>query len=356
MLGASRMDPLTSLPIDYNSTDVELTDCWTNKLSYWSGQNTYVKNQIFRAAKNHPFSFKAVVLCYCARYKAKLYNQPDSDEIQRHVGQATRFIEHAASGSMVYPDDLAMAFAGMALHEQRFGSRDLAQHYVARALQTMLPRTGMNRSVETFIHYIRYLIMPLTPTSYVPEQRRLLTFLRDAKDIMHRHSRPDFMLKMPDRRTIFEMESPLFALFSIGPRPSQVPEASRVYVIRDAHTQEPSRAASLIYVTAALWEFVESPDKTDRFLRYLKNLVRHHHLDRDQACETLLWLLLEEGCDPDLQNSGRAWSVGDLLQLQNQLRSDDRFLWNEILMSFLSLQEPIHGIETFEEKLLRGQE
>lgn len=149
------------------------------------------------------------------------------------------------------------------------------------------------------------------------------------------------------------MTSPLFVLLSTGPHPSQVPEASRVYVIRDAHTQEPSRAASLIYVTAALGEFMESPDKTDRFLSHLTNLVRRHHLDRDRACETFLWLLLEEECDPDLRNPGRAWLVGDLLQLQNQLQSAQQFLWNEILMSFLSLQEPIRGIETFEEELLR---
>jgi hypothetical protein len=30
--------------------DVELADYWRNKLSYWSGQNLHVKNQIFRTA------------------------------------------------------------------------------------------------------------------------------------------------------------------------------------------------------------------------------------------------------------------------------------------------------------------
>ena len=37
-----------------------------------------------------------------------------------------------------------MALAGMALHEERFGSKQKAQVHVDRAVQLMRPRTGSN--------------------------------------------------------------------------------------------------------------------------------------------------------------------------------------------------------------------
>ncbi|KAJ5325547.1 hypothetical protein MYU51_000295 [Penicillium brevicompactum] len=355
ILDASRKDPFSSLPMEYNSTDIELADYWRNKLTYWSGQNVHVKNQIFRTAMGHPLSFKAVVLSYCARWKAQLYGMTDSDEIQRHVGEAAKLIEEATSGSaIVRPDDLAMALGGMALQEERFGSKKLAQVYVNRAVQVLRPRTGFNRPVETFIHYVRYLMLPEVPTSSPAEQKWLITFLHGARDLMRRHSTPEYLHQVPHRLYAFEMGSPLFTLLSSGPRPSQVPQESRVYVVRHAQTQEVSRTASLIYITAALWDYQESPIKTDRFLGHLWALVKQHHLDRDPACETLLWLLLEEGYDSDLQDPERAWSTGELLRVHKQLRPDLQFLWNEILMSFLSFQAPIRGVEAFEEEMLHS--
>ena len=71
--------------MEYDPEDLELADYWTSKLTYWSGQNLYLKNQIFRTAMGHPLTFKAVVLAYCARWKAQLYGMTDSLEIQRHV-------------------------------------------------------------------------------------------------------------------------------------------------------------------------------------------------------------------------------------------------------------------------------
>ncbi|CAG8902952.1 unnamed protein product [Penicillium egyptiacum] len=352
ILDASRRDPFASLPMEYDNMDIELADYWRNKLTYWSGQNLHVKNQIFRTAMGHPLSFKAVVLSYCARWKAQLYDMSDSIEIQRHVVQAAKLIDDATSGSaLVKADDLAMALSGMALHEGRFGSKKMAQIYVDRAVQVMRPRTGTNRPVEVFFHYIRYLMMPEGPQISLTEQQWLLTFLRGAEDLMRQHSSPAYLLQAPHRHKAFQMESPLFSLLSSGPRPSQVPHESRVYVVRGAHTQEVTRTAALIYITAALWDFQESPSKTDRFLHLLCTTVKQHHLDRDPACETLLWLLLEEPFDSDLQDPERGWSTGELVQAHKRLRPDLQFQFNEILMSFLSFQVPIRGVTVFEEEL-----
>ncbi|KAJ5491845.1 hypothetical protein N7453_009942 [Penicillium expansum] len=314
ILDASRRDPFASLPIEYDNLDIELADYWRNKLTYWSGQNLHVKNQIFRTAMGNPLSFKAVVLSYCARWKAQLYGMSDSPEIRRHVGEAAKLIDNATSGSaLVRADDLAMALGGMALHEGRFGNKQRAQ--------------------------------------ILTEQQWLLTFLRGAEDLMRQHSSPEYLLQAPHRLKAFEMECPLFSLLSSGPRPSQVPHESRVYVVRDAHTQEVTRTAALIYITAALWDFQESPNKTDRFLHFLCTVAKQHHLDRDPACETLLWLLLEEGHETDLQDPERGWSTGELLRAHKRLRPDLQFQFNEILMSFLSFQTPIRGVTAFEEEL-----
>ncbi|OQE44133.1 hypothetical protein PENCOP_c002G02566 [Penicillium coprophilum] len=355
ILDASRRDPFASLPIQYDNRDIELADYWRNKLTYWSGQNLHVKNQIFRTAMGSPLSFKAVVLSYCARWEAQLYGVTDSTEIQRHVGQAAKIIEDATSGSaLVRVDDLAMALSGMALHEGRFGSKQVAQAYVDRAVQIMRPRTGTNRPVEVFMHYIRYLMMPEGPGVSLAEQQWLLIFLRGAEDLMQQHSSPEYLLQAPHRLKAFEMESPLFTLLSSGPRPSQVPHESRVYVVPGAHTQEISRTAALIYITAALWDFQGSPEKTERFLSSICTAAKQHHLDRDPACETLLWLLLEEGYDSDLQDPERGWSTGELLKAHKQLRPDLQFQFNEILMNFLSFQTPIRGVTAFEEELRHG--
>ncbi|KAJ5121358.1 uncharacterized protein N7515_009319 [Penicillium bovifimosum] len=356
IMDASRKDPFSSLPIESHTMDHELADYWRNKLSYWSGQNLHVKNQIFRTAMGHPLSFEAVVLSYCARWKAQLYDLPDSWEIQTHVGHAAKSVEEAFSGSApVNTGVLAMSFGGMALHEGRFGSKQLAQTYIDRAVQLMRPRTGANRPVEVFIHYIRYLMMPPNPEMTPTDHQWLLTFLRGSEDLMRRHSTPEYLSQVPSRAQAFQMQSPLFSLLSNGPRPSQVPQESRVYVVRDAHTQEVSQTAALIYITAMLWEYQENPDKTARFLQYLNTAVKLHHLDRDPACETLLWLLLEEGYDSDLRDPERGWSTGALLKVHKTLRPELQFHFNEILMSFLSLSTPVRGIDFFEKELLRGK-
>lgn len=337
----------------YDPECLELVDYWTTKLTYWSGQNPYVKNQILRTAMEHPLSFQGVILGYCARWKAQLYEIHDSAEVRRHVGQVRKHIDDAITGASPMPEGpLVMAMAGMALGEDRFGSKLEARAYLDQAIRLMRPRTGSNLPVETFLHFVRY-IMP-SPTSLTnPADRQwLVTFLHGAEDIMHKHSDLEYQTQATTRPKAFQMESPLFSVLSSGPRPSQVPQASRVYVVRDStQIQEVSRTAALIYVTAGLWDFKDSPQKTDRFLEYLYTIVEQHQLNRHPACETLLWLLLEQGCDADLRQPERAWSTGELLDIHKQLRPDLQFHFNEMLMSFLTLRAPIRGIDVFAEDL-----
>lgn len=355
MLDASRKDPFASLPIAHDPENLELVDYWTTKLTYWSGQNPYVKNRIFRTAMDHPVTFQAVILTYCARWKAQLHGITDSPEVIRHVGQARKNIDDATRGIIqVPPDQLAMALSGMALAEERFGDKLEGQRCLDQAVQLMRPRPGFSPSVEVFLHYVRFILLPQNTEVRPADREWLVSFLWGAQELMHRHNSPNYLAHTPQRRDAFEMESPLFSLLSSGPRPSQVPQAARMYVVRDAQTQEISRTAALIYITAALWDFKDSANKCSRFIQYLCSMVEHHQLDRQPACETLLWLLLEQGCDPDLQVHERAWSTGELLITHKQLRPDQQFHFNEILMSFLTLRAPIRGIDIFEKELQQG--
>ncbi|GCB19253.1 hypothetical protein AAWM_02138 [Aspergillus awamori] len=353
MLDASRKDPFNSLPGVYSRDDQELADYWTNRLTYWSGQNKYIKDLVFKAAMSHPLCFQAVILTYCARWKAQLYNLQDSKEAQYHLDKAVQGIEEAKIGSAgVDEDNLALALSGMSLHEDRFGDKQVARKYEDQAVEILRSRSGTQSTVEVFMHYVRYVMIPPPMEMSEEGKRWLVSFLHAAEQLMHQHSTPSYLESVPQRRTAFQMDSPLFPLLSSGPRPSQVPQDYRMYVVRNAPTQEITRTAALIYITAALWDLAASENKTGRFLNHLHHLVRLHNLDRYPACETFIWLLLEEGYGADLKESERGWSTGELLKMHKQLRPDLQFQYNEILFSLLMLHPPIRGIDAFEEELL----
>lgn len=353
ILDASPKDPFDSLPIPCSREDYVLLDFWTNRLAYWSGQNSIIKEQVFRAALSHPLSFRAVVLAYCARWKAQAYHLEFSPEAEKHAGLSEKGIEQVMNGTMeIDMDSLAMALTGLAIQEERFGSKQHARGTLDQAVQILRSRVGSNRIPEAWLHYVQFMMMPLHST--VPEggQQWLVTFLRGAEELMLEHSTDKFLSSVPQRRTAFQMDSPLFSLLSSGPRPSQVPHASRIYIItKHAPTQEITRTAALIYITVALWDFQGSPGKTSRFLDYLHTLVRDHDLDRSPACESFIWLLLLEGYEADLQEPERSWSTVELLKMYKQLRVDLQFQFSEIMFSLLMLAPPVRGVDWFEKEL-----
>ncbi|GAB1207503.1 hypothetical protein APSETT445_006223 [Aspergillus pseudonomiae] len=328
-------------------------DCWTNRLTYWSGEPRLIKDQVFRAVLNHPLPFQSVVLAYCARWRAHAYGLKWSPEVEQHLGRATKGIEQVMKGGMeIDTDSLAMALTGMAIQEERFGSRQLARGYVDQAVQILRSRSGSHCVAEAFLHYVQFMLMPLHPAVSEDGQQWLVTFLRGAEDLMLEHSSDAYLSSVPQRRSAFQMDSPLFPLLSSGPRPSHVPHQSRIYIItKNAPTQELTRTAALIYITAALWDFQGSPNKTGRFLDHLRATAKDRELDRFPACESFVWLLLLEGYEADLQEPERSWSTSELLKLYKRLRPELQFLFTEILFSLLMLTPPIRGIDVFEREL-----
>ena len=301
----------------------------------------------------HPLAFQAAILAYCARWKIQLYGLDDWREHRHHMSQVRKGIKDIQAGlAEIDPDSLTMAFSGLALQEERFGSRETAQEYVDQAVQVVRPQTGSKSKAEAYMHYTRYMVIPSSVTGIDRKGRQwLTTFLRGAEELMLEHNTESYQLTVPQRQAAFQMGSPLFPLLSSGPHPSQVPQSSRMFVLQNAPTQDVSRTAALIYITAALWYFRHSPDKTGRFLDYLFKVVKEHRLDQYPACETLVWLFLEETCDADLKDPQRAWSTGELLNMTKQLPPGLQFQFNEILMSYLQLMAPIPGIDVFEKEL-----
>lgn len=331
--------------------EVDLVYHWS-RLSYWSGQNPYVKDQIFRTAMRQRSVFQVVILTYVARWKVYLYGDQESSQALRHLSWAIQAVNRNVRDSFGADDDgLAMALVSLAIQEERFGSKDDAEKYISRATSIIRPRTGWNTPVETYLLYVRYIMSPHEAVFNKEDQQWLVTFLRGAEDLMKQHHTETHFSAVPERREAFQMESPLFPLLASGPRPSGVPLERRKYVVERPPTQEVSRSAALIYITAALWEFRDSASRTRRFLNYLTWIVTKHGLDRDPVCETFLWLLLEEGYDEDLKDPERAWSTGALLMKHKLLRPDLQFHFNEMLMNYLMMERPIRGIDVFEKEL-----
>ncbi|KAF7585939.1 hypothetical protein BBP40_009845 [Aspergillus hancockii] len=318
ILDASPKDPFNSLPVLCTREDFELVDFWTNRLSYWSGQNRLIKEQVFRASGPSVVFSNNHSLIFCS-FKG--------------AGQAKKGIEEVMRGAMkIDTDDLAWALSGMAIHEDRFGIKQQAIRYADQAVQILRSSGGSNRLAETFLHYVQYMITPLHPV--VPEdgQQWLVTFLRGAEELMLEHNTVAYLSSVPQRRSAFKMDSPLFP-FAIE-RTSSFPNS-----------------AGFPHIRSALWDFQGSPSKTCRYLDCLHTIAKEHELDRYPASETFVWLLLQEPYDSDLQEPERSWSTGELLKMHKQLRTDLQFHFNEILLSFLMLTPPVRGVDLFKKEL-----
>ncbi|KAL1981131.1 hypothetical protein VTN96DRAFT_3065 [Rasamsonia emersonii] len=353
MLSASRKDPFETLPVQLGPQEYELADYWTSRLSYWSGPNTYMKTRAFQAAMRHVTTFQAMILGYCARWKAQLYDIRDDALVSFYTAQAEQAVNNPKQdGARLDEDSLALALTGLTLQEERFGSKQKADDYAQRAVQLVRPRTGSNRLIETVLLYILYNMTPRPPKITEDAARWLVTFLRSAEKLMAEHNTTHFLSLVPQRATAFQFGSPLYTLLSSGPHPTPVPSDKHRYVInKNTPTMEWSRTASLIYITTALWDYQETPSKTARFLDHLAKVVEQHDLHRHPACESFVWLLLEEGYEADMRVPERAWSTRELLAMHKMLPGDLQFRFSEILLAYLMLTPPISGVASFERDL-----
>ncbi|RAL13016.1 uncharacterized protein BO97DRAFT_442851 [Aspergillus homomorphus CBS 101889] len=353
VLNSFKKDPFDSLPAVNSLADQELVDAWVSKLSYWSGQNQYIKLQVFNTAKAHPVCFQAVILAYSARWRASLYGYKSSPEAAQHLVRASSML--GETRGQRNDDILAMALAGMSLHENRFGDSELAaMKYEDQAVGILRHRQGPRGIAEVFLHYVRYLKMPPREASLSSNKKRLLIdFLRAAEDLKLEHSADTYLSSVPQRRTAFQMSGPLYRSLCPGPWPTAVPQNLHKYVLSPRlPTHEVSRTACLIYITIALREFRDAHSKTIQFLAHLHELVTEYKLDRNPAFETFTWLLLEDRYSADLRDEqDRAWQTGELLKMAKQLPLNMQVHFSKILFSYLMLETPAVDVRSFERDL-----
>ncbi|CRG84385.1 hypothetical protein PISL3812_01677 [Talaromyces islandicus] len=355
MLDGLRDDPFSTLPMDFKVTwdETQLYDLWTTRLSYWSGQNIRMKEKAFRAAMRHRTSFEALILGYCARWKPHLDGKPNGAMIQYYDSQ----VQFALSrqGANDFDDDsLSLSFTGLILQEERFGDKQKTQLYAQKAKNIQLYRKSqpMDNACRSLLFFILCIMKPPSQSISMGEKLQLVDLLHTGDRFMTEHATKEYLHDVPRREDTFHFKSPIYQLLSSGPRPSQVPVESRNYVVnKNTPTMEWSRTAALIYIVLALYDYRGSKNKTARFLDHLHYLISKHDLDRNPACESFIFFLVEESYDADLKQPNRAWQTNELLNIHKKLPSDLQFRFNDTLLSFLTLVPPVNPVDDFEEKL-----
>lgn len=331
--------------------DHELAAYWTSRLAYWSGENSYMKDAVFRRAMQNPVTFQVVILAYCARYRDHCFGVSESPLSNRHTIQARQALDnYIQTASDPEDDNVAMAIAALSLQEERYGSKKRAARDIDSARQVMSSRLGQNNVAETFLHYVHYLISP-------PDQPRdcgvvspLIGFLHLAERLMVDHRNAVFLSQVPERQHLFEIGSPLHQLLSSGPRPTRVSPENHRFVLKHRLIAETCRTAAVLYITMGLYDCQGSPEKCRRFLNHITTLIAERGLNRVPAVESFTWFLIEERwqvSDTDLRNPIRPTAVGDVLKYLKLLGPELQFHYTEALVEYLMLTNPTLSLSMF---------
>ncbi|KAE8555840.1 hypothetical protein EYB25_000538 [Talaromyces marneffei] len=365
-----RKDPFATLAFDASLPWAEehLADLWTSRLTYWSGPNSHMKNRIFQGAMRNRTTFEAVVLGYCARWEFNLATPredgyKDSSRVQFYesrVRQALTAKSPHRSSQAFDEEALAMTLTGLALQEERFGDKDKACEYAEQAKELQLYQqrqsisaaNAVNAVCRPFLLYVLGTMDPHSSAVSSDEMAQMVDFLHMAHQSMATDKDENYLKEVPQRSAAFQFDSPLFQLLSSGPRPSQVPMENRNFVVNiNKPTNERARTAALIYIVLALSEFRQRKSKVVRFLGHLLQLVADYDLDRNPACESFMYFLMEETFDSDLRQPDRAWQSNDLLQIHKRLPFELQFQFNEMLLGYLMLLPPVTTVDAFEKGL-----
>lgn len=365
-----RKDPFATLAFDASVPWAEehLADLWTSRLTYWSGQNSHLKNRIFQEAMRNRITFEAVVLGYCARWEFNLGpsredGYKDSSRVQFYesrVRQALTTKQPCHSNQAFDEETLTLTLTGLALQEERFGDKDKACEFAEQAKELQLYRqrqsidavNAVNAVCRPFLLYVLGTMDPRSSTVTSDEIAQMVDFLHMANQTMVADNDENYLKETPQRSAAFQFDSPLFQLLSSGPRPSQVPLENRNFVVNvNTPTTEWARTAALVYIVLALSEFRQQKSKVVRFLDHLLQIVADYGLDRNPACESFMYFLIEETFDSDLRQPDRAWRTNDLLQTHKRLPFELQFRFNEMLLGYLMLIPPVTTVEAFEKGL-----
>lgn len=333
----------------------QLIDMWNSQMTYWSGQNAHMKEKIYYAALTHRVSFEGIILGYCSRWEFHLNNRTDDSVWRNYEFRVRQAIMNKTDEHGPLEDDtITLALGGLALQETRFGDKNKAREYVgqARDIQLHKKTKPTNRLCQPLLFFLLTIMDPQDIAIHLTEANVLLVFLRRARECMEKDSDDQYLMTVPQRSASFQFDCPLFQLLSSGPRPSQVPVDRRFFVVnKNVPTTEWARTAALIYIILALCDFCGDQVKTSRFLAELQQLLIRYGLDRNPACESLLFFLLEDTWSEDLKNPKRGWQTSQVVEIHKRLPFELQFRFNEMLLGYLMLIPPITSVEAFERDL-----
>ncbi|PGH19533.1 hypothetical protein AJ80_03868 [Polytolypa hystricis UAMH7299] len=356
----SRPDPFDTLPLNRGEETDRLVDAWMSKLSYWSGQNPHMKVTAFKQAARDPMTFHIVILTYSALYLARINGQGETALSKKYQSKCGPLLEQYMQDTGGLEDgNVAMAHAALALQEARYGSQERGIQFIEAAKRILNRSLPSNPIYLTYTHFISYIIQSQRVDSLDNRQAHELSeFLRRAESLARIHDSPHFHAMFPERREVFQYTAPLHLLVSSGPSPTSIPQEERIWVIESDDTNQTCRTAALIYITIALFDYQNYPERSRRYLNSLVTTVQEQNLHRYPAPESFIWSLLNEDCDSDLKNPQRAWQVNRLLDAVKLLPSHLHFQLHELLLSFLMLKTPdlYISMTKFEEQLWRHVE
>lgn len=352
MLSAPIETVVKLLPMEIGPIEYELVDNWLHRLTYWSGQNSYVKERVFRRAMQHPVPFRSMVLSYSARWKAHRAGITNQHLIDHYATQTELAVNNPLDHGMD-EDDLVMTLAGLHVQEERYGDQTKAVEYVEQALRIQRNRITLPDPVcQGILFFVYCMMMPRSYMISLEGMRSLVDFLRRGEVLVAEQNTQEYLVMVPQRASTFGYETELYQLLASGPRPSRVPMSDRSYVVNDVvPTTDWSRSAALIYIMTALWSLRHSPGRTSRFLNYLTAIVRQRGAYQDYSCESFVYMLMEEDCDYDLKDPHRLFLTAELLQIPKILPRDLLFRFNELVLGHLMMASRNDSVDNFERDL-----
>lgn len=315
-------------------------------MSYWSGQNTHMKVNVFRNSMLHSVTFFVTILCYCARYLSRNCYVQDTAMAARYAATAERILEDYMQQEDAQDDNIVMALTALSLQEERYGSKEKSRRYMSSAMQRLKPHVGKFPGQEPFLHFVQYITAEQNMEFQTDEALQLRYFLHNAEALSVEHSQTQFLAQVPRRKSLFEYTTPLHLLLSSGPHPTPMSETERRWIIKTESLAGVCRTAALLLITSTLCDMRYSADKCNRYLDKLITTTQERGFHRRPATESFLWMLLEEPYDEDLKNPWRAWLVGNLLRSSKKLPPFLRFQFDELLLSYLMLKTPDFGFSS----------
>jgi hypothetical protein len=367
-----REGSVDSFPMALNDRDHGLVDFWMENMP---NQNSAcisrivppyapLRDVLFSLAMTGPAAFQVIVLDYAALLQARSLGVKETKTSILHRARAVRMVNECMQqclhrGQSSIPD--LVAVLAMAMTEDRFGTREHSLLHARAAKHIIIELGGpstiaSHRTLELFAHWVIATTegfgYETSPPAY-PDANRLnndvnefMTFLDNARRLSFSQSANTPGLSR--RSTLFQPGSEMYRHLC------PLPEENRSQY--NSNYQLYCRLGALLYINLMLWDLRSSPNACERSLTEIN--LQISELGFEGGCippSLLFWSFLHE---TSLFDSNRLWCVQRLISVMKQLSYERMYRISEALLSFLSFESDIQGIDyldVFDIEALKGE-